>query len=258
MRPKPAELYYRFLKASAIEIQSSLNFTKLQMTHHRVLRSVYKAAWQEKASVCAHGDNPLRWSSDFRSAAWWKAILVMISSNTRRADGLSHAQRGCQVTSWEHPFVAFFGTHWREKLHNCSSLSEWMQGCEGFVNSLCEIWGLPKLRVAGPAPIFDPHHERLVVHIGSPPEICKHALDKEWQSPGKRLWIQVDCKAVAELLAGRAVLYGNIMAPIFTPIARLIVKLVGLGWRPLIFSGFYYMVSAGIQYGCRPCSQCST
>ena len=44
----------------------------VRMVHHRVLRQLYKAAWSEKSSICAFGENPLAWSREFRDRAWWE------------------------------------------------------------------------------------------------------------------------------------------------------------------------------------------
>ena len=47
------------------------------------------------------------------------------------------------------------------------------------------------------------------------------------------LWIQVDCKAVAEILAGRASLQSCEHRPIFVRIARAMLKLHNSYWRPI-------------------------
>jgi hypothetical protein len=52
-----------------------------------------------------------------------------------------------------------------------------------------------------------------------------HPLDQKWQSTSQRIWIQVDCRSVAELVAGRAVLEPQEHAAVFRRIVRNIVRL---------------------------------
>ena len=65
------------------------------------------------------------------------------------------------------------------------------------------------------------------------PQLPAHPLDKSWQSDLHRLWIQVDCQALSELLSGRSALDGEEIRAICVLIARQLFGLYGMGWRPL-------------------------
>ena len=65
------------------------------------------------------------------------------------------------------------------------------------------------------------------------PALPPHPLDLRWQSGRYRLWIQVDCQALAELLSGRAALDGVEHRPLFIRMARRLLKLYSMGCRPL-------------------------
>ena len=106
-----------------------------------------------------------------------------------------------------------------------------MCGRDDFVNFLCGIWKVPRLPlssgVTSIANIFQSVRQPASIHC--PPELLTHPFDVQWESNQGRLWIQVDCRAVAELLAGRATLNQDEHQSIYIRLARLLLQLHGLG-----------------------------
>ena len=203
------------------------------MIFHRVLRAVYKAAWCERQSPCNFNENLLRKAREFRVEAWWQSIRFLSSSRTRHAEGAQHSRRGRVRTSWEHPFTSALGIHWRAARDGCRDQREWMHGCDAFINRLCDQWRLPRLptksRIENDLPIT----VRLPMWVSLPPPTPTHPLDQHWGGMQARMWIQVDCRSVAELAAGRAVLQGDYHRPSFVRIARMLFSLAHCGWAPL-------------------------
>ena len=74
---------------------------------------------------------------------------------------------------------------------------------------------------------------RLPTAIDRYPSLPPHPLDEVSQSGALRLWLQVDCRLIAELLDGRAVLESDEHKPIFTRVARKILTLHIHGFRPI-------------------------
>ena len=101
------------------------------------------------------------------------------------------------------------------------------------MDTVCEKWSLPKVRQPPAAAPFVPLHCRIPVSIDAPPTCVPHDLDRRWQSDRGRLWVQVDCRSVAELCNGRAYLAKPELRPLFTRIGRALFSLYTYGLRPL-------------------------
>ena len=74
---------------------------------------------------------------------------------------------------------------------------------------------------------------RMPAAASAPPNLPEHPLDQKWQTGRKRLWVQVDCRSVAELVAGRAWLEPQDHAPLFRKIVRKLLRLHSLQVKPL-------------------------
>ena len=78
-----------------------------------------------------------------------------------------------------------------------------------------------------------PVHCRIPSSIDIYPQLAPHDLDCQWQSNLHRLWIQVDCKSLAELCAGRSFLSAPEYRPLFIRICRSLRTLYNFGLRPV-------------------------
>ena len=234
MRRKPEESQATFNKRSAVQIFTWFGKLGLKMAFHRVIKQVYKSAWLEQFSPCCFSENPLLWSRECRSQSWWAFICVDESRKTRRIDGLQHRHRGHQRTSWEQPFVTVFGEAWRAFRDSHHNLAHWMQGCGPFTNQLCSKWGLPGISLPNATKLsLAPIICRIPTTIVACPELPAHPMDQEWQTSGGRLWIQIDCKSVAELVAGRATLEPTEHTAIYKRIVHKLLRLHALHWNPM-------------------------
>ncbi len=232
MRRKPEESYMQFNMRTAGQLERWLRHSGVAMIHQRILKQVYKAAWTEKMSPCGFGANPLAWAREFRDSMWWEGICASSSKRQRLDQGVRHGQSGWVRLPWEYPFTVVFGTTWRNHRNKHSSLAHWMRGCDGFISAICQAWKLPAMddRIQSDTSIFHLHVPQV---IEKPPPLPPHKLDRHWQRNGKRIWVQVDCQTVAEVLAGRAKLDAPDLEPIFIRIARLLLRLRSLSWKPL-------------------------
>ena len=66
-----------------------------------------------------------------------------------------------------------------------------------------------------------------------PPEFEPHQLDWHCQFDRERLWIQEDCRSLAEPCGGRSCLSASEFRPVFIRICRSLKFLLGLGRLPL-------------------------
>ena len=66
----------------------------------------------------------------------------------------------------------------------------------------------------------------------SVPELPRCPEDHYWDGFKKRLWIQVDCKGVADILNGDAQLKGTHLEPVFRRCTKSMVRLFANGWYP--------------------------
>ena len=103
---------------------------------------------------------------------------------------------------------------------------------DGFIDSICRKWGLPVLRQSTAIARLAPVTGHLPAVYEDYPLPAPHPFDSVWQT-GSRLWIQVDCKAVADLCSGRAVLSKPELRPLFVRICRSLHSLYSNGLSPL-------------------------
>ena len=89
------------------------------------------------------------------------------------------------------------------------------------------------MQVEAPVPLFVPVQVRMPTTVEDIPSLSAHAFDNMWQSDRKRLLLQVDCRSVAELCAGRAVLSSPELRPVFVRICRHIHEIHRMRWRPM-------------------------
>ena len=68
--------------------------------------------------------------------------------------------------------------------------------------------------------------------IGVPSAAARSPIGQRMGSGSRRLWVQVDCHAIAELASGRARLARDSDRPLFIRIARSLLRLHHLGWLP--------------------------
>lgn len=143
LRRRPLEPFDKF-NQTAHKFYNWFNHSGIMMASHRVLKAVYKSAWQEYRSPYSFDADPLKWAREYRDEAWRTALLAL-PKRARLKDGPKHQRRGPPAVAWENPFVAVYGFHPRNRLDACSSLADWMRECEAFINLLCDKWSLPKL-----------------------------------------------------------------------------------------------------------------
>ena len=233
LRRRPGEGPQEYNQRTSGTLRQWFGHAHVDMAFHKVLRGIFKHAWVERQSTCNFGENPLQWARHFRDARWWESTRCLSTSWMRRREGVHHLQRGRQATAWENPFVEAFGLDWRTKLEDCKDRCSWMQHCNDFINSVCRRWGLPEL----PARPQGRGCEAISIHLNAavalPPSLCTHPIDQSRSAAHGRLWIQVDCRAVAELMSGRTILQSLEHRPLFVRAARSIFHLAGLGWLPL-------------------------
>ena len=233
MRRRSLEPFDKFNQRTAHKLYDWFKYTGIMMAFHRVLKVVYKSAWQENVSPCNFDAAPLKWAREYRDEAWRTALLAL-PKRARLKDGPKQQRRGPPTVAWENPFVAAYGLHWRSRLDACSSLAAWMKECEAFINLVCDKWRLPSLSSSEQPSIPIP---RLVsVNIPAlrehPPTLPTSPLDESWGSRLGRLWVQVDCKALAELLAGRAILTSDGHRPLMIRLAGILRDL-HRRWMPM-------------------------
>ena len=203
------------------------------MAYHRVLKLVFKAAWKEKWSPCAWDTNPLQSARECRDQTWWYLVQNSCSRTDMKQQHLQHRCKGAQRTAWDDVLALVFGPAWRSFRDQHSSLTEWMKHCTMFIDKVCGEWGLPLLCKPGSKVRGVPIHCRIPAAIDIHPHLEPHDLDKQWQSDLGRLWIQVDCKALADLCAGRSFLSAPQYRPLFIRICRCLQFLHNFGQRPV-------------------------
>ena len=93
LRRKPSKSQANFNSRSAASIAQWFRNASLDMAFHRVLKFVYKAAWNEKTSPCDYNHRPLGQAREFCSAEWWEAVRFF-PEHVCRQEALLHAHRG--------------------------------------------------------------------------------------------------------------------------------------------------------------------
>ena len=110
-----------------------------------------------------------------------------------------------------------------------------MKGCPAFVRSVCRLLQIrppPEDTLAGLATpfVFAPR-SKLTSFLPCPP-LPHCPQDLEWDSYRNRLFIQVDCRGVAEVCNGRAVLHTPYLDPLFHRITNHLLTLCSGTWLP--------------------------
>ena len=108
-----------------------------------------------------------------------------------------------------------------------------MAGCNALIDEICVRWSLPKLQSTSGADSFSLLRLHLPASALQPPPVPFHPLDKRWGGDCSRIWIQVDCQSLAEVLSGNAVLQGGDQQPLFVRVARWFFRLADCGWLPI-------------------------
>lgn len=161
-------------------------------------------------------------------------MFYSVGAHERSAQGLRHSHSGQQRIPWEHPFVVVYGVAWRGFCDQHASLAGCMSNWKDFFNKLCSLWSLPGL--LGTTAVDDdaiiPFKIRLPTSIDDVPDLPLHPLDNSWASDGSRFWIQVDCKAIADLLTGQASLQQEDHRPLFVRISCPLLPLHNAGCKP--------------------------
>eukprot|EP00973_Karenia_brevis_P023709 3267625-Karenia_brevis.AAC.1 len=108
-------------------------------------------------------------------------------------------------------------------------MSSWMKGCRDFVNATCKRWHLPQLpeRDIPPSETAaageDWRKRGVIIPLW-------HPRLQTWTCSHKCITFQVDCKALADLLCGQAVLDDDSLRPMFVRMARGFARLIDAGW----------------------------
>ena len=159
------------------------------MVWEQVLKSVFKSAYRESSFALDDGAQPLKWVREARSELWWQTYAFLAPPAKRQKTGIQHAKAGRQRTSWEGPFVAAWGMHWRSHRDQSKSLAEWMQQWGAFRSQLASAWQLPWLdfqpAVANLEGRWVTH--RLPTAITDIPHVVPNPRSSKWGSASGRL-----------------------------------------------------------------------
>ena len=183
LRRRPGEGNMDFNKRSAAIIAMWMQKYGIAMVWERVLKSVFKAAWREANFALDDGAQPLKWVREIRSELWWQTYGFTNPQSKRRKTGILHARAGRQRTSWENPFVAAWGLHWRAQRDKCLTLSEWMHQWNDFRNRLSTVWQLPWIGIEMPDSTdinvaWASHH--IPTSIADIPRTCPNPRADRW------------------------------------------------------------------------------
>ena len=218
----------------AAKLRKWFTDTGVQLSSHRVLKSIYKAAWYENHSGLQVGQEPLKWAREYRSLVWWDTIQFLCSPHERYRLGLKQHRQG-HIAAWEDVFCLVLGRHWRQERDRNTNLSDWMADCGSFMRAVCEKFGLwinePVSSVVTVCPDIR-FQEVCKADFSNIPELptCQH--DHFWDGFERRLWIQVDSKGISNIVNGDAVLQRINLECIFRRITTQLYKLHCHGWRP--------------------------
>ena len=192
LRRRPHENHAQFNIRSAAMIAKWMEGSGQQFAYAIVLKLVFKSDWREQSFRLSAGEQPLKHAREYRSALWWHTVYALTRQWKRRRLELQHARAGQQRSTWENPFVAVWGIHWREQRARCNTLTEWLGLFQDFSATLCDLWQLPKPKSPQTsAPYL--HSTRLP---GDIPTLPDNPRELSWGSSGRRVWIQTDNKQV--------------------------------------------------------------
>jgi hypothetical protein len=232
-RFKPDDGLSAYNTRTAKTIRKWFEYAGASFCTHRVLRQIYKAAWMEIHSGLSYGECPLAWARNFRSQLWWETYTQCISQSQRVKDGIMHRTTGHRP-AWEDVFCKTMGPHWRHQRDACSAIEDWMAGVDAFVRKACDVFSI---RPPPPKPEPGVYTPELTVRAEPKtffqyPTLPHHPNDNDWDGCKGRLWIQVDCRAVAEILNGNAVLQADHTEAVFRRITKKFEELMEAQWFP--------------------------
>ncbi len=151
----------------------------VDFTYVRILKTVFRAGWNENKVKVGEGANPLRVFREVRSAHWWEGVKDL-PLHKRKLEGVAQKHSGHNV-AWEGPFVIAFGLDWRAMRNECASLAEWKHQHEDtFIRTLSEKWKMP---LPAPSP---PKIE--IVYEPNPPDFCLPQTPLPELLDGAPLW----------------------------------------------------------------------
>lgn len=202
--------------------------------HHRILKSIYRAAWFEDKITVGDGARPLHEARSCRDALWWESIKD-IPTKRRRLENLSQARQGHKV-AWEDMLVDFVSIDWRHKRETSESIADWMDGWEQFCNRCCSCWHLPQLPApTNPCPdaIFRPWKcPRVRSDLEDTPMNEWPDWRWNWQGNGQRVFVLVDNQLLANLVNGQAALKQLTFRPPLVRISRRLRQFWQMGVHP--------------------------
>ena len=233
LRRRPGEGQAQYNQRTAHWLRKCFSQSQVPLICHRVLRAIYKAAWQESHSGLPLDMEPLKWAREFKSQLWWETMCGICSVYQRHKQGIKHHKSGHKA-AWEDLFCALLGIHWRSARDACSCIAEWMAGCTDFVISACEHFGIWIATQPGSLNQlqFTLSSPKQFSHFAEAPVLPRHPEDHFWDSFQKRLWIQVDCKGIAEVSNGEAALTAHRLEPIFRRLVNKCYCFYSNGWLP--------------------------
>ena len=149
--------------------------------------------------------------------------------------GFLHSRAGRCCTPWEEVFCHVYGMYWRQRRDQCARAAEWREGESEFVLHVCSLWGLPgPIQHSVPVALASASDSRRFCTLENEPPRVHHDDDNFWVHRSRRLCITVDCRALAEILNGRAALWSSDLRPLFVRISRLLAQLLQCGVRPRV------------------------
>ena len=178
--------------------------------------------------------NLLRVSRAHRCRAWWEAIKDLRTQ--RHAASFVHTGKGSRQ-EWEDIFCSVFGPAWRQIRDQCAQMSEWMALYPQFERSIVSMWGLPvcftrRCEEIPDNPGVEPKRRRLALRALEDMPTSHGRSELSVKLPGQTSFaFFVDCKPLADVMAGRAPLRADGMGPIFERMTTRIFHLLDAKWH---------------------------
>ncbi len=143
LRRRPQETAMDFNKRTAASIGRWMKAAGVQTIYCKTIKAVYKSAWRVYNFRLDDGSCPLQLLREYRNQGWWDTVCFLSEGAKRQKTGTQHSHRGQQSAAWDNPFLTAWGSHWTDKLRECSTMKEWMNGYVQFATTLALKWGLP-------------------------------------------------------------------------------------------------------------------
>ena len=112
------------------------------------------------------------------------------------------------------------------------SENAWVQDCDRFVHAACQHYHIKPPASRSSASQCTTVIVKLPVSFETCPPLPPHPNDSDWDSLERRLWVQVDCKSVADVCNGVSVLKAPHLEPIFRRVVQTLYDVSTRGWRP--------------------------